>query len=394
MLRPNYTASNWPLPWTLLQSAIYIIALLAAQPSIAQQPLEISFNLLELPSSRQALNSLGNPAIATFENRSLAECLENLSEFYKVPMWIDRRVDRSRLISIVGIASKEFPDANTTLGRIRAVAKLGGAEAGLVENVIYVGPPVQFACVQFSAVRLHNELMTARKQLANGAASGARVESNSLNWDELTTPSELLKIIEQQWSVTVDAALPHDLMHAGKLPASTLATQVTLLLAGFGQQANYKSPTEFTVSALANDSLWKSEYSAKEIQTARYSAAKLEHPQALMQIKNGVCALSGPTAFHLKLLTVRAQVHRNIEPKFTLGEVRGPLEQIVGGLGKHLSLEVKWSESIPIAKKQAVITFGVPKAKTPDDILRQLGQESGMSIQRQGETIIVSPGEE
>ncbi len=390
MLRPNYTAPTRLLPWTLLQSAVYIIALLITETGLAQQPLEITFNLLELPSSRQALNSLSNPAMATFEKRPLAECLVNLSEIYKVPIWIDRRVDRSRLISIVGLASKEFPDANTTLGRIRAVAQVGGAEAGLVENVIYVGPPDQFASIQFAAVRLHNELMVAHKQIE----SGARVDLKSLNWDELTTPSELVRIIEQQWSVAVDAALPHDLMHAGKLPSSTLGTQLTLLLAGFGQQATCKSPTEFTTSDLANDSAWKSEYSAKEIQTMRYSAAKLEHPQASMQIKNGVCIVSGPTAFHLKLLTVRAQVSRNVEPKFTLGEVRGPLEQIVGGLGKHLNLAVVWSESIPMAKKQAVITFGVLKAKTPDEILRQLGQESGLSIQRQGETIIVSPGDE
>lgn len=387
MLRLNCTSANRSLSWTLLQTAVCIILLQTARTTLAQQPLEITNNLLELPSSRQALNSFANPAVVTFEKRPLAECLENLSEYYKVPIWIDRRVDRSRLISILGMGAKELPDANTILGCIRTVAKLGGAEAGLIENVVYVGPPDQFASVQFSAVRLHNEIMNARK----GPAGDVRVDSKSLTWNELATPSELLQLVEQQWSVRVDATLPHDLMHAGKLPASTLATQLTLLLAGFGQQATCRSPTEFTVSELTNDSVWKSEYSAKEIQTNRYSAAKLEFPQSSMQVKNGACTVTGPTAFHLKLLAVRAPITRRIEPKFTLGEVRGPLEQIVGGLGKHLSLEVKWSESIPTAKKQTVITFGVSKAKTPDEILAQLGQESGLSIQRQGETINVSP---
>ncbi len=390
MLPPNNTASNPRCPWTLLQAAVYATLVFAAPPGIAQAPPEITFNLLELPSSRQALNTLNKPAIATFENRPLAECLSNLSEIYKIPIWIDRRVDRSRLISLVGLTSKEYPDANTTFGRIRAVANLGGVEAGLVENVIYVGPPDQLAHVQFAAIRLHHELMTARERLANGT----RVESKPLRWEELTTPSDLLKTLEQQWSIAVDATLPHDLMHAGTLPSSTMATQLTLLFAGFDLQANFTSPTALTTSPLANDLIWQSEYSAKEIQTARYAAVKKEHPQASMQIKNGICTLTGPTAFHLKMLAIRALASRDNEPKFTLGEVRGPLGQIVGGLGKHLSLTVEWSDSIPLTKKQAVVTFSVPKAKTPDEILRQLGEENALSIQRQGETMIVSPGQE
>ncbi len=388
MSRRLIAAGNLRFCWTLLLVAFVASCLgLTSKSVCGQQPPAIEFNLLDLPGSRLALNKLANPAIATFEKRPLAECLESLSEFYNVAIWIDRRVDRSRLISLVGLASKEFPDANTTFGRIRAIAKLGDAEAGLIENIVYVGPKEDLAAVQFSAVRLHNEIVKARKAMK----SGTRAETKLLRWDELTTPTELLNTIGQQWSVQVDATLPHDLMHAGKLPASTLATQLTLLFAGFGQQVECKSANTFTVSGLTKTTDWKSDYAAKAVQTSQYSAAKKDHPHAMMQMRGGVCTIIGPTAFHLRLLTVRTAPVRNLEPKFTLSEVRGPIEQIVGGLAKHLSLEVSWSEAIPLSKKQAVISFGVLKAKTPDEILAQLAKECELSIQRDGETIVVSP---
>ncbi len=388
MSRRLIAAGNRRFPWTLLFVAILSSCLgLATKSVCGQQPPAIEFNLLDLPGSRLALNKLANPAIATFEKRPLAECLESLSEFYNVAIWIDRRVDRSRLISLVGLASKDFPDAGTTFGRISAVANLGGAEAGLIENIVYVGPKAELAAAQFSAVRLHNEIMNAGR----ATKSGSQAETKLLQWDELATPTELLNTIERKWSVQIDAILPRDLMHAGKLPASTLATQLTLLLAGFGQQADCKSANTFAVSSLAKTTDWKGNYAAKAVQTNRYSAAKKEYPQATMQTRGGVCTIVGPTAFHLKLLTARSTPVRNLEPKFTLSEVRGPIEQIVEGLAKQLSLEVSWSDAIPLSKKQAVISFGVLKAKTPDEILTQLAKECELSIQRTGETIVVSP---
>ena len=388
MLRIDFATFRCLFRWTLSLVVQSVCLGWFALASFAQQPPVIEFNLLELPACRQVANKLSSPAVATFDKQPMGECLKNLSEFYSVSIWIDRRVDRSRLVSIVGLASKESPEANTTLGRIRAVAKLGNADAGLIENVVYVGPADQVAAVQFAAVRLHNEIMLARKK----TAANARVDSKPLSWDELATPSDLLESIRRNWEIKLDAELPHDLMHAGKLPASTLATQLTLLFAGFDQQVECLSGSSYSVAKLSNETLWKGDYSAKEIQTGNYSAAKRDFPSASMQVRNGTCNVVGPTGFHLRLLTVRPTVTRNLEPKFTLPDVRGPVEQIVAGLAKHLNLQVSWSDAIPLSKKQSIITFGVKIAKTPDEIIAQLAKDSGLTIQRNGETISVSPG--
>jgi len=390
MPRPFFLIQNHSVAaWTVLIQWVGLCAALLATTLPAEEPLTVQFNLLQLPSSRQTLAAINTPAMATFENRPLGECLESLSDAYRVSIWIDRRVDRSRLVSIVGLGPKESQAGHTTLGRIRAVAKLGGADAGLIENIVYVGPADQIHAVQRAAVRLHDIIMTRRKENPNAA----KVDLRTLAWGELATPTDLRKLIEEQWTVSVLTPLPHDLMHAGSLPGSTLATQLTLLHAGFGLQVDCANDSVFNGVPLEQESNWRAVYASKEVQSSRLTAARQDFPSATLQTRGSACTVTGPTGFHLQLLSVRLPIARNTEPKFSIPEFRAPLDRIIGDLGKHLSMEVNWSPDIPSSKKQAVMTFGVPKPKTPDEILRQIATDSGLRIQREQQTIYVYPGE-
>jgi len=387
MLRPFGHQNRRTFYWTLSSRLVFALAFLQFQPLVAQQPLEVEFNLFNLPNCRQILIALNSPALATFEKRPLGECLKTLAEAYRVSIWVDRRVDLSRLVSIVGNGANEPPEAKTTLGRLVAVAKLGGADAGLIENIVYVGPADQIGAVQLAAVRLHNEIMTNRK----GASNDEQVELRTLNWDEITTPTELLDNIQKRWSIKVNSELPHDLMHAGELPSTTLATQLTLLHAGFDRQVECNSSSIFTASQLVQESVWKADYADKEVQADRLAAARKEFPKATMLTKGKVSTVTGPTGFHLQLFAIRIPTSRNTEPKFTMNEVRAPLENVIGVLAKNLGMQVNWSDDIPQSKRQAVVNFGVPKAKTTNEILKQIADESGLKIQRQQQTIEVLP---
>ncbi len=377
-----------PFCWTLYFRLVFTLALLQFQPLVAQQPLQVEFNLFNLPSCRQTWIALNSPALATFEKRPLGECLKTLGTAYRVSIWVDRRVDLSRLVSIVGTNAAEPPETKTTFGRLKAVAKLGGADAGVIENVVYVGPADQIGAVQRAAVRLHDEIMTSRKRASTAEQVGLR----SLKWEELTTPSELLDNIQKLWSIKVDSELPHDLMHAGELPSSTLATQLTLLHAGFDQQIECTASDVFTTSQLVQESDWKADYADKEVQTDRLAAARKEFPKATMLTQGKVSTVTGPAGFHLRLLAIRVPTNARIpEPKFTIPQFRAPLERVISDLAKHLGMEAKWSDSIPQTKRRTVVTFGVSKAKTADEILKQIADESGLKIQRQQQTIEVLP---
>jgi hypothetical protein len=390
MLRPFNHQKRILFSWTLYPMSFLMVSILGFSPLFAQQPLQVEFNLFNLPSCRQALIALNAPAFATFEKRPLGVCLTTLADAYRVSVWIDRRVDTSRLVTIVGVGANESPDSKTTLGRLVTVARLVGADAGLVENIVYVGPADQIGPVQRAAARLHDEIMRSRK------ARGQQVELRKLSWEDITTPTELLENMQKLWSIKIASKLPHDLMHAGGLPSSTLASQLTLLHAGFGRQVECDSQGAFTANPLVQDSVWSTSYADKELQTDRLTAARQEFPTASLQVTGKVSTVTGPTAFHLRLLAIRtpnARVPnpRTAEDKFVIPEFRAPLERIVGDLAKNLGMQVNWSSDIPESKRQAVVTFGVPKKKTVDEILKQIADEFGIKILRQGQTIEVLP---
>ena len=387
MQRPFYLKNRWAIAWTLSVELLCYFALVQTPPLLAQQPLEVEFNLINLPSCRQSLAVLNSPGLATFENRPLGECLRKFAELCHVAIWIDRRVDISRLVSIVGVGTNEPTESKTTLGRLVAIAKAGGADAGLIENVVYVGPADRVAIVQRAAVRLHNEIMTQRKAIPNGE----HVELRTLSWEELTTPADLLDNIQKRWAVKVISELPHDLMHAGELPSSTLATQLSLLHAGFDLQVECESSGQFKANPLVLESSWKADYSDKELQTGRLTSARRDFPNASMQTRGKISTVIGPTGFHLRLLAVRVSTNRNTEPKFTIPEFRAPLERVIGDLAKHLNMQVEWSKDVPQSKRQTIVTFGVSEAKTADGILQQIAAESGLRIRRQQQTIEVLP---
>ena len=165
MLPPFNPKNRWACCWTLLLQLLFCFSLDRTPPLLAQQPLAVEFNLFNLPSCRQSLASLNSPGLATFEKRPLGECLRKFAEQCHVAVWIDRRVDLSRLVTIVGVGANEPTESKTTLGRLVAIAKAGGADAGLIENVVYVGPADRVAIVQRAAVRMHNEIMTQRKAI-------------------------------------------------------------------------------------------------------------------------------------------------------------------------------------------------------------------------------------
>ena len=132
MLRSFNPKNRGAMGWTLSVQLLFYFALLRTPPLLAQQPLEVEFNLFNLPSCRQSLAVLSSPGLATFEKRPLGECLRKFAELCHVDVWIDRRVDISRLVSIVGVGANEPTESKTTLGRLVAIAKAGGVDAGLM----------------------------------------------------------------------------------------------------------------------------------------------------------------------------------------------------------------------------------------------------------------------
>lgn len=346
----------------------------------AQSELRIQNNLFELSSSRAAAKRLDHPQQFQYEQRPLAAIFHEIAQASGLSVWIDRRVDRSRHITLSSSGSLQQ--------LIQNLATAGGAEAALVENILYVGPRDEVAKVQLAAVRLHNELMLKNKS--------KNAELRNLVWEELTTPSQLVRSLEKQWSIQIAVDLPHDLMHAGELTECTLATQVTLALAGFGLQAQCGSANSLVTETLSARQSWTALYDKNQLLTIReLNARSAEFPGAKVDTSSNPFEVTGPTNFHLAVLkntstpTRRPMANGKSEPKFKIPKFYAPVSTILDQLAKKQMLKVEWSAAIPLAERQQPMTLHVPTEKTFTEILQMIATESRLSIKLEGDVIKV-----
>jgi hypothetical protein len=366
-------------PIFLLGILVVVMTFVQPKGANAQTPIKIQNNLLELSSSRSAATRLERIQQVQYEQYPLGTALSEVAQAYGLSLWIDRRVDRNRSITFSGTG----PGSQL----VRGIAKAGGVEGGLIENIFYVGPTSEFAAVQRSAVRLHNEYMLNRKT--------KNAQLLNLVWEKLTTPAQLLAIIEKQWSVTVEAELPHDLMHANELAECTLATQLTLLCAGFGLQAQFSSEKALVTKPLQIETMWETLYEKSQLRTLReLNALMAEHPGARVESKNSPFVVTGPTNFHLAVLKNTAPQARRpnkAEPKFQIPKIYAPVSQIIEQLASKLSLRVDWSQAVPLTERQKPLTLHVTTDKTIAEILEMIASQSGLVIELNGDLIKISP---
>ncbi|MEO0530528.1 MAG: hypothetical protein AAF266_08115 [Planctomycetota bacterium] len=152
-------------------------------------------------------------------------------------MWIDRRVDPRREITLV--ASKQ-PMA-TLLDQVAQQAELGVVA---FDRVVYVGPLE-------TAAELHKTSSESAK------ASRRLSRRGTTNWQRLATPRQIAIDVANEVGVTITnlERIPHDVWPAGATPAMAAGDRLTLLLAGF-------------------DLRWRATSNARRIEIASISASK------------------------------------------------------------------------------------------------------------------------
>ena len=383
----------------------------------------VRFNLLTLPSARSAVNRLAAPAQIAYENVTLRASIAQLAYHYQFSYWIDRRVDADRLISLT------VHDA--TVGEcVSGLAKLCDADMGLVENVVTIAPPDRLAAMQYTAVRLHDQLSRAT------STPDHQAQMLPLEWEMLTTPTELAAQIATDWGLEFKVALPHDLMNAGRLQPCTLATQLTLLLGGFDQCAVGRSADELRIAQLPMAAPWQTVYAKADIpitQLANWPAIAADFPNARLSQEGSAITVSGPTAAHLRLLAAgkpvlaasaqarstprdhprsgtRTEPRGNPRPDSSTGSAKPPsdplaaqkitfakisdqpVNAVIAAMARQMGFDVNWDDSLTAASKMALVTLEA-KGESLDAILQRLAAQSGLTITRRGLVVAITPGQ-
>jgi hypothetical protein len=153
----------------------------------------------------------------------LGEYLQQLADRQAVAIWLDRRIDPDQRI--------DFQASDTELARVlQGVAQEAGAQATLIDSVVYIGPGS-------TAARLPALAAARRDELAGVPLANRRrlLRRRPWHWDALAVPAELIVQLAEQGGVEVDGLemVPHDLWAAADLPPLAWIDRLSLLLAGF-----------------------------------------------------------------------------------------------------------------------------------------------------------------
>lgn len=192
-----------------------LLSLLAGEASLWAQPRGSANPRFAQASSGPVLPRvaarLSAPLRTSIEGRPVRELLTQLAELAEVNLWIDRRLDPDRLVSL-------DREPRTLFGAIAAIAEAAGAEAVVVNDLVLVGPP---------------ETVHSLLGLLLSARDPTPLDSPpiTLGWPEASTPEEALRHVGGDSAV--GESFPHDLWPAVRWQGISVPLATLLVTAQF-----------------------------------------------------------------------------------------------------------------------------------------------------------------
>jgi len=176
-----------------------------------------------------------------WEGEALRDGLRQLSTTRQVAILTDRRINPGLPVAlqVKGVSLREL---------LKLIATETGTEVSFLENAVYLGPPATARRLRTTVERASativsspgNGIETGRAEKSPAAAIPVRrsfelLRRRALEWDDLTSPIELLDRISEIYGLTIEGreSVPHDLWAGGSLPASNAPEMLLIVLAQF-----------------------------------------------------------------------------------------------------------------------------------------------------------------
>jgi hypothetical protein len=393
----------------LLTLVIWAITLAYSVTSLVRgQEDNNRYNLLLKPSSREAMKSLSD-SCRLWTQQPLRSALHDITRQYGVSIWLDRQIDPTQIVRLGQI------EGEASLGEelARLAAETGNC-GGLVENVYLIAPPDRFARIQRSAVVLHGQLASSHPDI--GASQ------RPLQWPDISSSDEILDLIRQTWQAKIEYDLPHDLYYEGRLPACSLATQMSLFLGGFELQAKLvaiKTDTdpppaglvpgdpgklELGVLPLTKDRSWQDVYTnslySTRLTADRRGRIEQEYPGSnIRQLSNERIAVLAETNVHVEILSLPFSRPKSRSPaagrsalkKFSFRtEEPLPVEAVLSNLSQSFQLTIEWSAESTLSHRNRLVQLQAENVSQLE-LLQQVCSQADLRLEVRGDRIIVSP---
>lgn len=337
------------------------------------------------PAVRKELET---PLGLTWSERSAREGLSNLAQSTGVAIWLDRRIDPDRKLTL------KVADEPLNLVLLRVAEQLGGGVT-LVGSVVYLGPKETTAVIATLATLRRQDV-----QKIEAAARAKLVRSEAWRWEELAEPRELLATLAERGGVTVQNAelMPHDLWPAGDFPATPWTERMTLLLAGFGLSYEFADRgTAIRLVPLPKEVTYEKAYTPRG--DARDAAAQLARltPHAKIEVEGSRLLVEASAEDHdkidrlLKGERVKTAVATPGEQRYSLTVENQPAGAVVKTVATQLKRELKFSPEI--REKLAMNVSFVAKDVPLDGLLRKALAPLGLSYKLDATTLEIVAAE-
>lgn len=324
----------------------------------------------------------------TWEDVPLREGLMRLGKTQRVAIFLDRRINPDRPISMTFTNER----LELALQRIAAELRLGMSRVG---DVIYFGP-------EETARRLPT---VAQLQSQFAKSSGIPealklLDQKKYSWPKLTTPHEILVSVAEDHGMTwnnLDEVIKHDLWPAADFPAMRTTEYLSLVLAGyhasyrFDKQADgiklqlVPIPEDLSLTRIYPYSGSHDE-AIKKIQEL-FPEAKVQSDGKRQLAVTGSQQIQDQVAKLLRGGTARNTVVMPGEKRYTLKVEQLPLGPVLDALEKQLGKEFDVPEGMEEELKQR-ISFDV-NAVDLAALLEAIFQETEFAYQVEESKIVI-----
>ncbi len=181
----------------------------------------------ELASGREFERRLELPISGSWDQVGLRRILDRVSETQEVALVLDRRIDPS--------CDRSLTIANAPLRQVLAeIAQSVSARISVLTNCVYLGPKAAAHSLR-TVIELRSRELASDEVDAPARRRLELLNRQSIAWDDLTTPNEILDQIAVQFSLPISGRelIAHDLWAGCELPGVNAVEAVSLVLIQF-----------------------------------------------------------------------------------------------------------------------------------------------------------------
>jgi len=328
----------------------------------------------------------------------LRKGVEDLARANRTAVFLDRRIDPGRRIDLK-LAGVPLATA------WHEIAKKAGAGVTTLGPLVYLGPPERAAQLRTLA-----ELATEPVRRLPEAQARKFLGAAPWNWQDFATPQELLADLGRRYRLRFGGTerVPHDLWAGADLPPLSLIERVTLLAVQFDLTFQV-SPDGRMIELvpLPAEVVLVRDYPAGPDPRATLQRFVSLAPKANFVISGGRIVVKGLLEDHERLsgrepgpmAAAPAGTTEKLDPDntristLTIREV--PIGALLKDLADRFGLELKIDEAAVRAAGVSLegrVSCVVENASV-DDLFRQIGEEAGLSVRRNGRVVEVTPAQ-